>query len=102
MITLPSRRNWANAILEIGISGGNMSRERLDEIPSAIGTPTIFPTELNKHALRCDGCERLFYVDGGMYDRVHHALEFDPANNPFRCPDCEEEYEESAFLSRTN
>jgi hypothetical protein len=75
----------------------SLLRETLEEMSSKIGTPTKFQTELNKHAIRCDVCEGLFYVEGGMYDRVHCALEFDPTNNPFRCPGCEEECEEEAF-----
>lgn len=70
-------------------------RERLDEIPAAIVTPTKFPTELNKYKMRCGVCDELFYVDETTYNRVRSAVEFDP-DNPFRCDDCEEEYDDEA------
>jgi hypothetical protein len=71
-------------------------RETLDEIPAAVETPTKFQTKLNKHEMRCGVCDELFYVDESIYDRVRRAVEFDPTDNPFRCDDCEEEYEQDA------
>ncbi|HSB11525.1 MAG TPA: hypothetical protein VLM38_18700 [Blastocatellia bacterium] len=71
-------------------------RETLDEIPAAIETPTTFPTERNKYEMRCGVCDELFYVDETTYDRVRSAVEFDPTDNPFRCDDCQEEYDEDA------
>lgn len=41
-------------------------------------------------------CDELFYVDEATYERVRSAMEFDPADNPFRCDDCEQEYDDEA------
>jgi hypothetical protein len=71
-------------------------RETLDEPRSDAGTPTKFKTGLNTHQLRCGVCDELFYVDEAAYSRVRSASEFDPGENSFRCPDCEEEYGEEA------
>jgi hypothetical protein len=71
-------------------------KETSDEIPAAIATPTEFPTERNKYEMRCGACHELFYVDETTYNQVRRAVEFDPADDPFRCDDCEEEYGEEA------
>jgi hypothetical protein len=71
-------------------------REKLDEIPDAINTPTEFPTEWNKYGINCEVCGGLFYVDETTYNGIRAAIEFDPTDIPFRCDDCREEYEEEA------
>jgi hypothetical protein len=40
----------------------------------------------------------MFYVDETIYNRVRREIEFDPGDNPFRCDNCEEEYDEEAFF----
>jgi hypothetical protein len=89
---------WKRCKWALCAQGGCMSRlrETLDEIPAAIETPTKFPTERNKYEMRCGVCHDLFYVDETTYNRVRRDIEFDPADNPFRCDDCEQEYDEEA------
>ena len=71
-------------------------RETLDEPRSDVDTPTKFKTEVNNHRMLCGVCDGLFYVDEATYSRVRSAIEFDPAGNPFRCSDCEQNYDEEA------
>lgn len=71
-------------------------RETLDEPRSGVETPTKFETERNKYEMRCGVCDGLFYVDEMTYNRVRSAIDFDPTDNPFRCDDCEQEYDEEA------
>ena len=71
-------------------------RETLDEMNKSSGTPTKFQTNGNRYQVRCAVCDEMFYVDESIYNRVRRAVEFDPGGNPFRCDDCEEEYEEEA------
>lgn len=71
-------------------------RETLDEIPDAIETATEYPTERNRHAVFCGVCAQLFYIGEADYDRVRRDIEFDPTDSPFRCADCEAEYDEEA------
>jgi hypothetical protein len=71
-------------------------RETLDEVKKSGGSPTGFPTDGNRYQARCGVCDEMFYVDEATYDRVRRAVEFDPSDNPFRCDECEEEYEEDA------
>jgi hypothetical protein len=60
----------------------SMNREKSDEIPADIDTPTEFPTEWNKHGINCEACGGLFYVDDTTYNRLRSAIEFDPSDNP--------------------
>lgn len=71
-------------------------REKSDEIPVALDTPTELPTEWNKYGINCEVCGGLFYVNETTYDRVRSALEFDPTDTPFRCDDCEQAAGEEA------
>jgi hypothetical protein len=71
-------------------------REELEEIPQNIEAPTKFPTERNKYEMRCGVCDGLFYINEAIYEQVRSAMEFDPTDNPFRCNDCEQEYDEEA------
>jgi hypothetical protein len=71
-------------------------KEALDEVPANKEAPTKFRTRRNQYEMRCGVCEGLFYVDRATYERVRSALEFDPTDNPFRCDDCEQEYDEEA------
>lgn len=71
-------------------------RESLDDMHTAAGAATKLKTELNKYEVRCGVCNELFFVDESTYHRVRVALEFDPADSPFCCDDCEEEYAEEA------
>lgn len=73
-------------------------REKTDEVPDEIDIPTQFPTERNKYGIDCEACGGLFYVDETTYNSVRKALEFDETDNPFRCPDCEAQYEEEAVF----
>ena len=70
-------------------------RATLDEINGS-GSPTSFQTDRNGYRVRCSVCAEMFYVNESIYKRVRRAVEFDPDDNPFRCVDCEQEYEEDA------
>jgi hypothetical protein len=74
-------------------------KETLDDLDVAGGNPTAFKTEFNKYEVRCGVCDDLFYVDQATYGRVLAAIEFDPTDNPLRCNDCLEEYEEDSISS---
>lgn len=54
--------------------------------------PTKEKTELNLHPLHCRTCGDVYHVDDATYERVSRAVEFDPSENPFSCPRCEDEY----------
>jgi hypothetical protein len=71
-------------------------REILDEPRSDAEAPTRFKTEVNSHRMLCGICDGVFFVNQATYDRVRSAKEFDPTDNPFRCDDCEEQYDEDA------
>lgn len=75
--------------------------DRLREMinPEGIGFyegPTRYRTGRNLHTLHCQECGELYYVDAKTIRRVYAALEGDASENLFRCPRCEEEYEEEA------
>ncbi len=76
--------------------------ERLREMinPEEMGVregPTTHKTMRNLHKLHCQQCGDLYYVDEKTIRRVYSALEGDASDNLFRCPRCEEEYEEEAY-----
>jgi hypothetical protein len=58
--------------------------------------PTLYRTALNRFELNCGMCGGVYFVDQATAERVHEAVRqgFD---NPFRCEDCEEEYDEMAY-----
>ena len=58
--------------------------------------PTTFKTEENRHELRCGMCGEIYFVDSETFDGVSVAVEAG-LDNPFRCEDCEEEYDELAY-----
>jgi hypothetical protein len=69
-------------------------REQLDtndKHTESLG-PTKARTERNTHALHCRSCGDLWFVDDATYERAKAAIAYDPAENPFSCARCEEEY----------
>ena len=72
-------------------------RETLDDLDKT-GSPTRVETNVNRYKVRCSVCDGMFYVDETTYNRARHAVEFDPADNPFCCDDCEQEYDEEALF----
>jgi hypothetical protein len=58
--------------------------------------PTSFMTELNEHEVSCGICARPVYVNEETYrcgsDEIIRGLD-----NPFRCENCEEDYDELAY-----
>jgi Zn finger protein HypA/HybF involved in hydrogenase expression len=74
-------------------------REKLnpEEKQGALGGPTKFETETNRHGLHCRECGEFYYVDEFFYGKVRAALELDPSENSFVCEDCEAEYGEQEY-----
>ena len=71
-------------------------REQLDtndKLTESLG-PTKAKTDSNRHVLHCRACGDTWYVDDATYERAKTAIAFDPAENPFTCSRCEEEYAE--------
>jgi hypothetical protein len=80
--------------------GGNMSNLRSslnpEEQPGAVAGPTGYRTGINQFELRCGMCGNLYFVDQPTAERVKTAIE-QGLDDPFRCEDCEEEYDEMAY-----
>jgi hypothetical protein len=58
--------------------------------------PTTNRTGVNKFELSCGMCGDLYFVDQSTADRVRAAIR-QGLDNPFRCGECEEEYDEMAY-----
>jgi hypothetical protein len=66
-----------------------------EEHVASVG-PTTFRTAENQHELRCGMCGEIYFVDSVTLDSVNTAVA-QGLDNPFRCEDCEEEYDEAAY-----
>lgn len=64
--------------------------EKLD----ALGYPTPYLTANNPHALHCQACAHLYYVDDSTYRKALSGLEGDCSEIRFICKSCENEYGE--------
>jgi hypothetical protein len=58
--------------------------------------PTRLRTEVNAHELRCGVCGDVYFVNPETLEGVNTAVRAG-LDNPFRCEDCEEEYDELAY-----
>ena len=58
--------------------------------------PTNYRTAANPLEISCGMCGNPFFVDQSTADRVKAAIK-QGLDNPFRCSDCEEEYDEMAY-----
>ncbi|HKS28675.1 MAG TPA: hypothetical protein VJS44_12690 [Pyrinomonadaceae bacterium] len=63
---------------------------------SAATGPTVYRTEANHVEISCGMCGNLFFVDKSTADSVREAIK-QGLDNPFRCEDCKEEYDELAY-----
>ena len=62
----------------------------------AMITPTKEKLGLNQFGIRCGMCGDLYYVDEATKARIAAAVETG-LDNPFRCEDCETEYDDLAY-----
>jgi hypothetical protein len=58
--------------------------------------PTSYGTYVNRFAARCGMCGGQYFVNESVSAAIHTAAEVG-LDNPFMCPDCEEEYDELAY-----
>jgi hypothetical protein len=54
--------------------------------------PTEERSEFNRYEVHCAECGGRWYVDELTGTRFQEALAYDPADEPFICPECEEAY----------
>lgn len=64
--------------------------------PEAVITPTKEKPGLNQVSIRCGMCGDLYYVDEATKARIAEVVETG-LDNPFRCEDCESEYDDLAY-----
>jgi hypothetical protein len=62
----------------------------------AAAGPTKYPTGANTREVRCGMCGDLYHVDASTFDQINAAVQ-QGLDNPFRCQDCEEEYDDLAY-----
>ena len=62
----------------------------------ALQSPSSFQTERNHFQVKCGLCNALFYVDEGVYQFAMEGMELG-LENPFKCDDCEQEYDELSY-----
>jgi len=71
-------------------------RSYIDPDQQTATGPTSFMTERNEIEVRCGICARPVYVDEETYrfgsDEIKSGLD-----NPFRCENCEDEYDDPAY-----
>lgn len=67
-----------------------------EEKQGAVTGPTEYRIGGNQFELSCGMCGNVYFVDQSTADRVREAVE-QGLDNPFRCEDCEEEYDEMAY-----
>ena len=71
-------------------------RSYIDPDQQTVTGPTSFMTERNEIEVRCGICARPVYVDEETYrfgsDEIKSGLD-----NPFRCENCEDEYDDPAY-----
>ena len=71
-------------------------RSYIDPDQQTVTGPTSFMTERNEIEVRCGICARPVYVDEETYrlgtDEIRSGLD-----NPFRCENCEDEYDDPAY-----
>ena len=67
-----------------------------EERPGFYDGPTSHPTHVNSFELRCGMCGRVQFVNEATLRAVCVAAETG-LDNPFRCADCEEGYDELAY-----
>ena len=58
--------------------------------------PTSFRTEQNDIEVRCGSCARPVYVDEETYRYGSDEMKLG-GDNPFRCENCDEEYDDPAY-----
>lgn len=63
---------------------------------NAFPGPTKIESEQNRYQVRCGLCNAPFYVDEGMYRFAKEGMEAG-LDNPFKCEDCEQEYDELSY-----
>jgi hypothetical protein len=71
-------------------------RSYIDPDQQTTTGPTSFRTNQNEHKVRCSMCARSIYVNEETYRFVSEAIN-SGLDNPFRCEDCAEEYDDLAF-----
>ena len=71
-------------------------RSYIDPDQQTSSGPTSFMTERNEVEVRCGICARPVYVDEETYrfgaDEIRSGLD-----NPFRCENCEDDYDDLAY-----
>lgn len=73
------------------------SEQNPEERPGFQEGPTCFKTSTNIFEVRCGTCGAMQFVNEATLRSVCAANEAG-LDNPFRCSDCEEEYDELAYV----
>ena len=71
-------------------------RSYIDPDQQTATGPTSFMTERNEIEVRCGICARPVYVDEETYRLGSNEIK-SGGDNPFRCENCEEEYDDPAY-----
>jgi hypothetical protein len=67
-----------------------------EERPGLVEGPTRYKTFVNRFEARCGVCGEQYFVNGSVHAAIVTAAE-EGLDNPFRCADCDEEYDELAY-----
>jgi hypothetical protein len=71
------------------------SEQNPEERPGLVEGPTSYQTPVNAFSARCGMCGAIRFVDEATLRAICVAAEMG-LDNPFKCTDCEEEYDELA------
>jgi hypothetical protein len=72
---------------------GRLHEEFDADRAKTFGEPTMMRTAENPFEILCGECGTTRFVSESIKTQVAHALEADPASNPFVCDECMEELE---------
>ena len=67
-----------------------------EERPGLVEGPTSYMTFVNRCEARCGMCGGRYFVNESVHAAILTSAEAG-LDNPFKCADCEEEYDELAY-----
>jgi hypothetical protein len=93
-IELTSPRDFLKECEMISAKQSGRLHEEFDaDRAKTSGEPTMVRTDENPFEISCGECGAPRFVSESVKTQVAHALEADPASNPFVCDQCLEELE---------
>ena len=72
------------------------SEQNPEERPDPKDGPTRYKTFVNGFAARCGMCGDQYFVNESLHAAIITAAR-EGLDNPFKCADCEEEYDDLAY-----